>query len=81
MIITEDMLNAKTTDDLSDLLFDYTHRNMLSFASADEILIDVLNQIEKLQVNARWLQGFIKVWNDVQATEDFVSAIAARGER
>lgn len=81
MIITEDMLNAKSTDDLSDLLFSYSHRNMLTFASADEMLIDVLNQIEKLQVNARWLQGFIKVWNDVQAEEDFESAIAARGEK
>lgn len=81
MIITEDMLNAKTTDDLSDLLFDYTHRNMLPFMSADELVLETLNKIEKLKTNVDWLQGFIKIWEEVQAKEDFESAIAARGEK
>ena len=81
MIITEDMLNAKSTDDLSDLLFDYAHRNMLTYASADELLIEVLGKIERLNVNSRWLQGFIKRWNEVQAEEDFEAAIIARGEK
>jgi len=81
MIITEDMLAAKSTDDLSDLLFSYGRRNMLQFASADEMLVDVLQQIERLNVNARWLQGFINRWNEVQAEEDFETAIIARGEK
>lgn len=81
MIITEDMLNAKSTDDLSNLLFTYCHRNNLSYESADGVLLQVLDQIEKLKINSAWLQGFITQWEKVQESEDTAAECKRNGHR
>ena len=78
--MTEDIIEAKTTDQLSDLLNAYCKANDLAFESADEVLLDVLERTNKLRANARWLQAFILRWDAVQADEDFEYAIAMRGE-
>ena len=79
--MTEDIIEAKSTDQLSDLLNAYCKANDLAFESADEVQLQVLEQIEKLKANAVWLQAFIERWDAVQADEDFEYAIAMRGEK
>jgi hypothetical protein len=79
--MTEDIIEAKTTDELSDLLNAYCRANDLAFESADEVLLDVLKRINKLKANAMWLNAFILRWDAVQADEDFEYAIAMRGEK
>lgn len=79
--MTEDIIEAKTTDELSDLLNAYCKANDLAFESADEVLLDVLEQIEKLKANVMWLNAFILRWDAVQADEDFEYAVAMRGEK
>jgi hypothetical protein len=79
--MTEDIIEAKTTDQLSDLLNAYCKANDLAFESADEVLLDVLKRINKLKANAMWLNAFILRWDAVQADEDFEYAIAMRGEK
>ena len=79
--MTEDIIEAKTTDQLSDLLCAYCKANDLAFESADEVLLDVLERTNKLKANARWLQAFILRWDAVQADEDFEYAVAMRGEK
>ena len=77
----EDIIEAKSTDELSDLLDAYCKANELPHESADELQLRVLEQIEKLKTNAHWLQAFILRWDAVQADEDFEYAIAMRGEK
>jgi hypothetical protein len=79
--MTEDIIEAKTTDQLSDLLNAYCKANDLAFESADEVLLDVLKRINKLKANAMWLNAFILRWDAVQADEDFEYAVAMRGEK
>jgi len=79
--MTEDIIEAKTTDQLSDLLNAYCKANDLPFESADEVLLDVLERTNNLKANARWLAAFILRWDAVQADEDFEYAIAMRGEK
>ena len=79
--MTEDIIEAKTTDQLSDLLNAYCKANDLAFESADEVQLQVLEQIERLKANAMWLNAFILRWDAVQADEDFEYAIAMRGEK
>jgi hypothetical protein len=79
--MTEDIIEAKTTDELSDLLCAYCKANDLAFESADEVLLDVLERMNKLRANWEWLQAFITRWDAVQADEDFEYAIAMRGEK
>ena len=79
--MTADIIEAKTTDQLSDLLNAYCKANDLAFESADEVLLDVLKRINKLKANAMWLNAFILRWDAVQADEDFEYAIAMRGEK
>jgi hypothetical protein len=79
--MTEDIIEAKTTDQLSDLLNAYCRANDLAFESADEVQLQVLEQIERLKANAMWLNAFILRWDAVQADEDFEYAIAMRGEK
>jgi hypothetical protein len=79
--MTEDIIEANSTYELSDLLCAYCRANDLAFESADEVLLDVLAQIEKRKANAVWLDAFIERWDAVQAEEDFEYAIAMRGEK
>jgi hypothetical protein len=79
--MTADIIEAKTTDQLSDLLNAYCKANDLAFESADEVLLEVLKRINKLKANAMWLNAFILRWDAVQADEDFEYAIAMRGEK
>ena len=79
--MTEDIIEAKTTDELSDLLCAYCKANDLPFESADEVMLDVLRRMNKLRANWEWLQAFILRWDAVQADEDFEYAIAMRGEK
>jgi hypothetical protein len=79
--MTEDIIEAKTTDQLSDLLNAYCKANDLAFESADEVLLDVLKRTNKLKANAMWLNAFILRWDAVQADEDFEYAVAMRGEK
>ena len=79
--MTADIIEAKSTDQLSDLLNAYCKANDLAFESADEVLLDVLKRINKLKANAMWLNAFILRWDAVQADEDFEYAIAMRGEK
>jgi len=79
--MTKDIIEAKTTDQLSDLLNAYCRANDLAFESADEVQLQVLEQIERLKANAMWLNAFILRWDAVQADEDFEYAIAMRGEK
>jgi hypothetical protein len=79
--MTEDIIEAKTTDELSDLLCAYCRANDLAFESADEVMLGVLEQMNKLRANWEWLQAFILRWDAVQADEDFEYAIAMRGEK
>jgi hypothetical protein len=79
--MTADIIEAKTTDQLSDLLNAYCKANDLAFESADEVQLQVLEQIERLKANAMWLNAFILRWDAVQADEDFEYAIAMRGEK
>ena len=80
-VMTADIIEAKTTDQLSDLLNAYCKANDLAFESADEVLLDVLKRINKLKANAMWLNAFILRWDAVQADEDFEYAVAMRGEK
>jgi hypothetical protein len=79
--MTEDIIEAKTTDQLSDLLNAYCKANDLAFESADEVMLDVLQRMNKLRANWQWLQAFILRWDAVQADEDFEYAVAMRGEK
>jgi hypothetical protein len=79
--MTADIIEAKSTDQLSDLLNAYCKANDLAFESADEVLLDVLKRINKLKANAMWLNAFILRWDAVQADEDFEYAVAMRGEK
>jgi hypothetical protein len=79
--MTADIIEAKTTYELSDLLNAYCKANDLAFESADEVLLDVLKRINKLKANAMWLNAFILRWDAVQADEDFEYAVAMRGEK
>jgi hypothetical protein len=79
--MTEDIIEAKTTDELSDLLNAYCKANDLPFESADEVMLDVLQRMNNLRANWQWLQAFITRWDAVQADEDFEYAIAMRGEK
>ena len=79
--MTEDIIEANSTYELSDLLCAYCRANDLAFESADEVLLYVLEQTNKLKANARWLQAFILRWDAVQADEDFEYAIAMREEK
>jgi hypothetical protein len=79
--MTEDIIEAKTTDELSDLLCAYCKANDLAYESCDDVLLDVLAQIEKRKANAVWLDAFITRWDVVQADEDFEYAVAMRGEK
>jgi hypothetical protein len=79
--MTEDIIEAKTTDQLSDLLNAYCKANDLPFESADEVMLDVLERMNNLRANWKWLQAFITRWDAVQADEDFEYAIAMRGEK
>ena len=77
----EDIIEAKSTDELSDVLDAYCKANDLAFESADEVMLEVLAQMNKLRANWQWLQAFILRWDAVQADEDFEYAIAMRGEK
>jgi hypothetical protein len=77
----EDIIEAKSTYELSDLLDAYCKANDLPFESADEVLLEVLAQMNKLRAHWEWLQAFITQWDAVQAEEDFEYAIAMRGEK
>lgn len=79
--MTEDIIEAKSTDQLSDLLNAYCRANDLAYESCDDVLLDVLAQIEKRKANAVWLDAFIERWDAVQAEEDFEYAVAMRGEK
>lgn len=79
--MTEDIIEAKSTDQLSDLLNAYCKANDLAFESADEVMLEVLGQMNKLRAHWEWLQAFITRWDAVQADEDFEYAIAMRGEK
>jgi hypothetical protein len=79
--MTADIIEAKTTDELSDLLCAYCKANDLPFESADEVMLDVLKRTNKLKANAMWLNTFILRWDAVQADEDFEYAVAMRGEK
>ena len=79
--MTEDIIEANSTYELSDLLNAYCKANDLAFESADEVLLDVLKRINKLKANAMWLNAFILRWDAVQADEDFEYAVAMRGEK
>ena len=79
--MTEDIIEANSTYELSDLLNAYCKANDLAFESADEVLLDVLKRTNKLKANAMWLNAFILRWDAVQADEDFEYAVAMRGEK
>ena len=87
--MTEDIIAAKTTEALSDLLSEYCkarakHNDslwVLPYKSADELLLEVLHTAEIMKAHAQWLQAFILRWDAVQADEDFEHAIEMRGER
>lgn len=79
--MTADIIEAKTTDELSDLLNAYCKAHDLTFESADEVLLALLKRINKLKANAIWLNAFIMRWEAVQADEDFEYAVAMRGEK
>ena len=77
----EDIIAIKSTDALADLLEGYCLANDLSYQSADELLLAVLEREEELKSISLWLNTFIMHWDAVQAEEDFESACAARGEK
>ena len=79
--MTEDIIEANSTYELSDLLDAYCKANDLAYESCDDVLLDVLAQIEKRKANAVWLDAFIERWDAVQAEEDFEYAVAMRGEK
>ena len=77
----EDIIEAKSTDQLSDLLDAYCKANDLAYESCDEVMLEVLAQVERRKANAVWLDAFIDRWDAVQAEEDFEYAVAMRGEK
>jgi hypothetical protein len=68
--MTEDIIEAKTTDQLSDLLCAYCKANDLAFESADEVLLEALGRMAEAKNHADWLIMFCAQWNAVQARED-----------
>ena len=79
--MTEDIIEANSTYELSDLLDAYCKANELPHESADEVMLDVLQRMNKLRAHWEWLQAFITRWDAVQADEDFEYAVAMRGEK
>lgn len=69
----EDIKTATSTDALTDMLAAYCQQEGIPCESADELLLRILDWKE-------WMQAFIEQWDIVQEHEDFVQAIAARGE-
>lgn len=69
----DDIKAATSTDALADLLDTYCWQEGLPYASADDLLLRTLHWRELLQ-------AFCDRWEAVQREEDFLSAIAARGE-
>lgn len=64
-----------TTNSLSDLLRDYSAWRGLTYASADEMLVEALrhhpNQRTTTEIRVcQWLEWFIGVWDVVQERED-----------
>ncbi|MGA1108250.1 MAG: hypothetical protein ACO3TX_06805 [Pseudomonadales bacterium] len=85
----QDILSAKSTDDLSDMLAEFCRDCALPLRSADELLLDVLGVADAEQRDAtraqlreriRWLSTFINQWEQVQSREDFDLLCAIRGE-
>lgn len=61
---------AQSTGVLTLILRNYCELNNLPYESADELQLQLLEQIEELKLHAQWLQRFITRWDAVQAEED-----------
>ena len=61
---------AQSTGVLTLILRNYCEAHNLPHESADELQLQLLEQIEELRGHAQWLQRFITRWDAVQAEED-----------
>ena len=68
--MTEEIETAQSTAVLTLMLNRYCKAHGLPHESADELLLEVLEQIEELKLHAKWIQRFITQWEAVQAEED-----------
>ena len=68
--MTDDIIEAKTTDELSDLLNAYCEANNLPYESADELILELLGQMAETKNHVDWLMMFHAQWNAVQTRED-----------
>ena len=68
--MTEGIETAQSTGVLTLILRNYCEDNELPHESADELQLQLLEQIEELRLHAQWLQRFIARWDAVQAEED-----------
>ena len=78
--MTRSIEEAQSTGVLTLILRNYCEYNELPYESADELQLQLLEQIEKLKANAHWLQAFILRWEAVQAEED-IAACKRTGHR
>jgi hypothetical protein len=68
--MTEGIETAQSTGVLTLMLDSYCKAHDLPHESADELQLQLLEQIEELKLHAQWLQRFITRWDAVQAEED-----------
>lgn len=75
----EDILDADTTDKLTNVLDRLCKDYGFEPTSADELLLQAV-EANANQATLAWLITFIRRWEIIQANEDFEQALQARGE-
>ena len=68
----------KIINKLTDIYTDWTDKNKLENASADEVLMGTPNLTDKQR---EWLEEFIKVWGKAQDVESWLYENEVKDER
>ena len=68
--MTQNILAADSTSELTLMLASYCEANNLPYESADELILELLGQMAETKNHVDWLMMFHAQWNAVQARED-----------